>query len=477
MKSNFRRIHRLAAVAAVIGTQFHAPHARAADVSNENVQALIDRVKELEQKVKVLERNREVDQEITTEKGKAAPIVTLGANGLVVRSADSNFVFNVHGYVQTDARFYFDDPNTANDTFLIRRARPIFEGTLWDKFDYRVMIDVGTAITSSAGTTNVSGNNAFLQDGYVNARLWPQFQIQAGKYKEPVGLERLQSGANLLFVERGFPTQLVPNRDVGFEIHNDLFNAPLTYAIGIFNGVTDGGSGDFDSTDEGKDVAGRVFAQPFLNTDKTALRGLGFGVAGTVGQRQGTPRVYTTPGQQTFFSYASSAANTVSDDGRQYRISPQGFYYWGPFGLLAEYVISSQELKRVAGAVTERSRLRNRAWQVEASYFLTGEQSAYNTAVSPIHPFGLDGGGWGAFQVAARVGQLSIDPATFPRFAAANSAREATSWGVGLNWYLNRNIKLNLDYENTTFRAGSSVAGTVTSVPEHVILSRVQFSF
>jgi phosphate-selective porin OprO/OprP len=472
MKNNFKRIPRLAAVAAVIGAQFHGPHARAEDVSNENVQALIERVKELEQKVKVLERNREVDQEITTEKGKAAPIVTLGASGLVVRSADSNFVFSVSGYLQTDARFYFDDPNTANDTFLIRRARPIFEGTLWDKFDYRVMLDVGTGIVSTPGTTNVIGNNFFLQDGYVNARLWNQFQIQAGKYKEPVGLERLQAASNLLFVERGFPTQLAPFRDVGFEIHNDLFNTPLSYAIGIFNGVTDNGSGDIDSTDEFKDVAGRLFAQPFLNTDKEALRGLGFGVAGTVGRRLGTPRGYTTPGQQTFFSYAS----TVSDDGQQYRISPQGFYYWGPFGMLAEYVISSQELKRVAGAVTERARLGNTAWQVETSCFLTGEKSAYNSTVSPVHPFGLNGGGWGAFQLAARVGQLTIDPHT-ALFAAANSAREATSWGVGLNWYLNKNVKLNLDYESTTFRGGSSVAGTVTSVPEHVILSRVQFVF
>jgi phosphate-selective porin OprO/OprP len=477
MKSNFMQIHRLAAVAAVIGTQVYAPQARAEDVSNETIQALIDRVKELEQKVKVLERNREVDQEITTEKGKAAPIVTLGASGLVVRSADSNFVFSMSGYLQTDGRFYFDDPNTANDTFLIRRARPIFEGTLWDKFDYRVMLDFGTGIVSTPGTTNVIGNNFFLQDGYVNARLWPQFQIQAGKYKEPVGLERLQAASNLLFVERGFPTQLVPFRDVGFEIHNDLFKAPLTYAIGIFNGVTDAGTGDIDSTDESKDVAGRLFAQPFLNTDKEALRGLGFGVAGTVGRRLGTPRGYTTPGQQIFFSYASSATNTVSDDGEQFRITPQGFYYWGPFGLLAEYVVSSQNLKRVAGAVTERTRLRNTAWQVETSCFLTGEQSAYDSAVSPIHPFGLHGGGWGAFQVAARVGQLAIDTATFPSFAAPNSAKQATSWGVGLNWYLNRNIKLNLDYESTTFRGGSSVPGTVTSVPEHVILSRVQFSF
>src|SRR3954466_4653128 len=118
MKNNFKKIHRLAAVAAVIGSQIPAPHAWAQDVSNENVQALIERVKELEQKVKVLERNREVDQEVATEKGRATPTVTLGAGGLNVRSADTNFVFNLRGYVQMDGRFYLNDRNTANDTFL-----------------------------------------------------------------------------------------------------------------------------------------------------------------------------------------------------------------------------------------------------------------------------------------------------------------------------------------------------------------------
>jgi len=170
-----------------------------------------------------------------------------------VRSADSNFVFKVRGYVQADLRFYADDypGGTANDTFLIRRARPIFEGTVYDKYDFRVMLDFASGINSSAA------NNGFLQDAYLNARFLPEFQVQVGKFKEPVGLERLQSGANLLFVERGYPTQLVPNRDVGVQLQGDLLGGLFRYEAGVFNGVADGGSGDADVSDDEKDIAGR----------------------------------------------------------------------------------------------------------------------------------------------------------------------------------------------------------------------------
>ena len=74
-------------------------------------------------------------------------------------------------------------------------------------------------------------------------------------------------------------------------------NGLLNYAVGIFNGGADGGSGDIDRTDDEKDVAARLFAHPFKDTEIEALQGLGIGAAGTYGNQQGTPRRYVTPGQ------------------------------------------------------------------------------------------------------------------------------------------------------------------------------------
>jgi phosphate-selective porin OprO/OprP len=270
----------------------------------------------------------------------------------------------------------------------------------------------------------------------------------------------------------------VPNRDVGVQLQGDLFGGILRYETGIFNGVADSSSGDVDASDDEKDVAGRLFALPFKNTDANALRGLGVGVAGTIGNQDNGPvSRYRTPGQQQFFAYRSGAgtltAPNVVADGSHWRFAPQLYYYWGPFGLFSEYVVSDQELRLDAGT-SIFTRAKNTGWQVAASYLLTGEENSWK-GFTPKHNFSPGSGGWGAWELAARVGQLDVDDSLFPVFAnPATSASKATSWGVGLNWYLNKNITLNLDYEQTAFDGGTS--GLLAN-GEKVFMSRVQFSF
>lgn len=442
---------------------------------DETIVRLIKRIDELDLKVRILERNRELESEAADARSTVAASVTAGSNGFTIRSADTNFVLKLRGYLQADSRWYADDDVEGNDTFLLRRVRPIVEGTVYEKFDYRLMLDFGA---NTSGSGNNSANNGMVQDAYLNARWLPQFQIQAGKFKEPVGLERLQSGANLLFIERGYPTQLVPNRDVGLQVHGELSDGKVNYALGIFNGVADGGSNDIESTDDEKDLAARVFAMPFKESSISAVKGLGFGVAATYGHREGALRGFVTPGQQRFFAYRTGAGTNaatanVMADGVHWRIVPQTYYYLGPFGIFGEYVISDQQVQRTAGT-SSSVHVINTAWQVAASYFLTGEDNSFGR-VQPARPFTLHGDGWGAFELAARVGQMRTDDGAFPLLAdPARSAQESTSWGVGLNWHLNPNLKLSLNYEQTEFNGGSTA---LFDRGEKVVLTRAQVSF
>jgi phosphate-selective porin OprO/OprP len=331
----------------------------------------------------------------------------------------------------------------------------------------------------ASGVSLSSGNNGSILDAYVNARLLPEFQIQAGKFKEPVGLERLQSWQNLLFVERGFPTQLVPNRDTGVQIHGELLAGRLNYAVGVFNGTADGSSSDFDANDPDKDIAARLFAHPFRGSGLEPLEGLGLGVAGTIGDHSGAPRGYNTHGQQRFFAYRSGTgtAQNVVADGQSWRLTPQGYYYWGPFGLLGEYVVSSHSLLQGGGGAGTgtRAEVQHSAWQVAASYFLTGEKNSYRP-VTPRRNFSPGSGGWGAFELTARVGELDVDDDVFPVFAnPATSASSAFSWGAGLNWHLNRNVKLQFNYEHTDFKGGAGNPALAND--EHVIFTRAQIVF
>jgi phosphate-selective porin OprO/OprP len=420
---------------------------------------------ELDQQVKLLQRQRELDKEAADQKAKETPIVTAGNEGFSFKSADGNFQLRLRAHVQADARFFLDDEDkNGTDTFLIRRARPIIEGTVFRDFDFRLMPDFGN-------------DSVALFDAYMELKYWPWLKVRAGKFKPPVGLEQLQEDACTEFVERALPTGLIPNRDIGVQLRGDLWDGVVQYQAGVFNGVADGVNGGLDNGD-GKDLEGRLFFEPFKKTDVEPLQGLGFGVAGTIGNQDGslaTPNLpsFKTPGQNTFFKYLTSAvlSNQAIANGQRVRLSPQGSYYWGPFGLLGEYVYSAQEVQK--GIATDH--LRNTSWQVAGTFVLTGERASFK-GVTPKKPFDLKNGGWGAFELAGRYSVLHVDPDAFPVFAsAATSAQEARAWAVGLNWYLNKSVKLVVDYEQTSFDGGA--AGGKDRCSEHVVLTRAQVSF
>ncbi len=299
-----------------------------------------------------------------------------------------------------------------------------------------------------------------------------------------MGLEQLQSDPDTTFNERALPTDLVPNRDIGAELHGDLFDGRASYAAGIFNGVGDARNSNNADFEDDKEFAGRLFLQPLKKSNLSALQGFGFGAGGSYGDSStanalpattgGTTPGYVTDGQQQFFAYRS----TVVASGKHWRVSPQGSYYYGPFGLLGEYVISSQQVQTNSLNTTA---LRNTAWQITGAWVLTGEDASYKGVV-PAKPFDPSAGHWGAVQLVARYAHLDLDRDAFPIFAdPTTSARSASAWSVGLNWYLNRNVLVKASFSHTRFSGGGGTGAAapaiVTRQPENVLFTRVQLAF
>jgi phosphate-selective porin OprO/OprP len=267
----------------------------------------------------------------------------------------------------------------------------------------------------------------------------------------------------------------VPNRDIGVQLWGDLFHGTVTYQAGIFDGTVDGASTDSDNNN-GKDFEGRLFTQPFRNTELEPVRGLGLGFAYSEGNQIGTaasgnlPK-FLTPGQNTFFSYASGAYA----DGNRRRYVPQLYYSWGPLGLLGEYVISQQAISRA----TNSREISNHAWALTASYVLTGEDASYR-GVTPRKVFDLSKGDWGAFELVARISDLRVDDDAFLGTAAtrladpATQARRARDYGIGLNWYLSRAYRVMIDYDQTSFTGGGANGGNRPD--ERVIITRFQLA-
>src|SRR6266446_1831342 len=73
--------------------------------SNEELKAMI---RELDQKVRMLERKLE-DRDASKDKSQAQPTVSIGSDGFVVRSSDTNFVLRLGFHLQAEGRFYPND--------------------------------------------------------------------------------------------------------------------------------------------------------------------------------------------------------------------------------------------------------------------------------------------------------------------------------------------------------------------------------
>ena len=132
-------------------------------------------------------------------------------------------------------------------------------------------------------------------------------------------------------------------------LFGDLAASTVSYAVGVFNGVPDGGSGDIDDS-PGKDVVARLFFRPFRNRRDSVLQQLGVGLAASVGERQGTTAApglatFRTTSQQTFARFRTDGVNTAIADGRHWRVSPQGQFYLASFGVIGEDALSSQEAR------------------------------------------------------------------------------------------------------------------------------------
>src|SRR5580692_5129920 len=207
-----------------------------------------------------------LDQPASSTPKKDAPL-TAGWNGehFFIRSADGQFSISPYGYVNTDYRAYKGD-GAPSDTFLVRRARFGFQGNYGSHFDYALLTDAN------------STTGAIVRDVYLNVRIKPEFQFQAGQFKEPFAQETGIGATNLDFVERGFQALLYTStntayRSPGAVLHGDISGGMIQWWAGAFNGR---GGVTSNVTNE-PDFIGRLRFYPFRKGKSDWLKQLAFG--------------------------------------------------------------------------------------------------------------------------------------------------------------------------------------------------------
>jgi phosphate-selective porin OprO/OprP len=395
------------------------------------------------------------------------------ANGFYVQSPDQQFIFRITGQIQADYKSFVNDHDTTDiDTFLIRRARLGMEAVLLDYYEFRLLPDFGQGKLT-------------LQDAYMNVHYWDAFQFEVGKFKQPFSYEQLIQDRYVPTLERSLIDQLVPARDEGAMIHGEhLFDNVLDYGLAISNGEI---NGDIDQNNS-KDFNARVAVQPFgWSSEKFLLHEFSLGLSGGFGSQNQPvqPAILTTPLGVKWFTFNPA----VQAYGERSRLSPEVTYFYGPVGFAWQYFHMDQEMiaSPVGPAVRHRIPFTASGYYLLATVLLTGEtRTGYSQAIAPVRPFDLRHpiANPGAIELVGRVSLLHVGgdaftPGPFQLANPANSAGEAIESTFGFNWYLNRQVRMQFNWEHAAFdravQLGSGNSGKLAH--QDTLATRFQIIF
>ncbi|MCC6624304.1 MAG: hypothetical protein IT385_23835 [Deltaproteobacteria bacterium] len=367
--------------------------------------------------------------------------------GFRLASDDEAHVLRIGGQLQIDSTFLpGDEAQALNDEVRLRRARLQLRATTARYFDYRLLLDFADARIQ-------------ILDAVFETTFLEELRLRIGKEKSPVSFDRLQSSTALHFLERTPTPGLAGNRDLGLQLVGKIDQGVIDYQIGLWDGTPDGGTVEQNLGDT-FDLAGRLTFQPFLHAGLPALKSLLIGVSGSYGEETGTATAtqlatYRTSGRATWFRYASGTdlATTAIADGARVRLGGHLYWQYGPVHVFAEAIRSSQDI-----TLADRSEtISNLAYGTQASVVLTGEDASWS-GLTPSRAFDPKAGGWGALELAVRWGQVLIDDLAFDAGFAdiARSARGLSTLSFGLSWYLDRQVKLQVNLELTSFDGGAA---------------------
>jgi len=370
-------------------------------------------------------------------------------DGFTYRSPNGQHEIRFTGQIQFDERVYNDRGETAvTDEFLLRRARIGIEGTLFSNCEFRILPDFGQG-------------KVVMQDAFANLHYFDSFQVEAGKFKEPVSYEEAYVQDRFVpTVERSIIDQITPARDIGVLIHGEnLLNKQLDYAVGVFNGEI---NGDAD-TNKLKDWAGRVAWRPFYYDCLPDLFHMfQIGISGTVGREQealsltgvGNETLRTSSQIPWLVFVAKAQAN-----GNRDRVVPEVSYFYGPFGCVAEYIRMDQAISSGAAKSLPQN-VRFDGYMMTATLLLTGESRTNGWTLlyplndfDPRHPISNPG----AWELVGSVSHLGVDSAIFRPGAAYQLANPvgqsdgAVEVTTGFNWYLNAFVRVQFNWERAYY--------------------------
>lgn len=373
--------------------------------------------------------------------------------GVTAQVSKSNF----GGRIMYDAA-YVDADTEEGFGSEFRRLRLFSSGTINENIDYKIQLDFAGAIKSDGKDLGIS--TVSIKDAYIEFKQIPLLpisgSIKVGNFKEPFGLEELTSSKYLTFMERSLVMNAFsPSRKPGIMYATEFRDKKISFQLGLF--TTDAlksGKDDIDKSQD-KDITTRIAYGKELTNGAKVHVGLGYIHTIRNSQEGESYKFKVTPSMHLADKTTFSLGEVGNEDID--RVGLELAYVLGALALQGEtvYLTTKAEGVKVNAFGTTG----------QVSYFITGDKKVYKSPakgfgrIKPKKPFTKDGG-LGALELAIRYSYLESN---------SEEKKAMSDITFGLNWYLNDNTRLMLNYVNADIRGDK---GTLKGVQ-----ARVQVDF
>ncbi len=402
----------LAVGAVLAGTSLSA----SAQSRDSEIQALKAQIEALMTKVESLEERSDAQSDVNVDTAQKLDTLSTGTTkvdtkgGIKVTSADGKFEANIGGRIHFDTYAFDRDIASTTGTTEFRRARLTLSGKALG-WDYKMEQDFGAG-------TNLDG----LRDLYIAKSAFGG-KVTIGHFKPYRSMEELTSSNEILMMERPFSSAsgLFNARQfqqgIGYSKAGDNYTAGLS----VFNLRSAAGV-----RNEGVGAAGRVTFAPINRENSTLHLGGWFSVEDLNNGSATTTASVSYAGRRGPSQTIATINGVAGDKITAYGLEVAGSF--GPAFFQSEYVQSTFEQPFLIDQDVN-------TWYVQGSWLLNGGHKAYKPATGVFgSPKVSDKGLW----------ELTARYDTIENKDIVN--REATSWLLGVNYYVNPNLRFMFNY-------------------------------
>lgn len=360
------------------------------------------------------------------------------SDGFTIESGDLEL--KIGGRLHLDTVAIESDGITFEDSTDVRRLR--VDATLDVGDDWRFKID-----------GDIGGISPGIYNAWVSYSGIKDVEFRLGNFIAPFNGENMMSSNNMKFVERALSSELAPNFLLGASVSYEGDNWSIVGGY-FTNPIEDE---ELTNRDDGKSVVVRGVFSP-IDRRREALH---FAVAAE---------------RRELDSGASSRVRAVPE----FALTRQALLDTGVLNGIEGYTNVNLEAAYMNGPVLLKAQQTTRyndapslldpefiGAAVEAAWVVTGERQRYSSSTGTFGEIRPDrDNAWGAWEVAVRYSTLDLSDGVV-------AGGEQTNLTVGVNWYVNRNVRISANYVDAKAEPNRLAAADNPSA----VMGRLQIAF